>query len=648
MSILIALFWVVLFLALLDSDLLAREAVLASLLGSAALLLLLTEALSPFALLTSEWLAFAWALATTVLIAAFRRRVLGGLRRIHLISRWRPGRGEAAVTALFGFFGAGTLVSTVAYPPANYDSLTYHLPRVFFWLQNQSVDHFATVEPRMLFSSPFANYVVLHLQALSGGSDQLAGVSQWVAYLCSAVSVSLLARGLGAGPAAQTAAALTTITVPMAVLQASTTQNDLMCALWCLIAAYGFVRLSGSVDERSPSLVRWALWSGVAAGLALQTKPTALLALAPFVIWVVVALLRRASPAAAIRLVGVGLACVLALNLVWYARNGVALDGDFLALNAPGNTHILTQARTPGALAANLLKNTFALAGTPFPRINESMSVIVAGGVGFLDSAQLPDMPAEAGYGPFAISSEFRSHDLAPAGLFMLLGAAAIASIAAHRKNVTRGVWYYTACAGAALGITLIAIAWQPWVARLSLPALLMIAPLIGVAFEQVARTANGFGRLLLSGLLALSVLLAAASMVLNATYPLAPLQTSVWNSTYEERRFRVSGDLETAFRDVERAAAEAGVERIGIDQDAIDFRLYPLLALMPESTFGYIGDVVAVEGIDPAAFEPEAVVEITAIRGPESDSFSETDPGGQLMAPRRAGDRRVRFYRVP
>jgi hypothetical protein len=404
-----------------------------------------------------------------------------------------------------------------------------------------------------------------------------------------------------------------------------------------------------SGGEQRPSLVRWAVWSGVATGLALQTKPTALLVLAPFVIWVVVALLRRASLAAAIRLVGVGLACVLALNLAWYARNGVALGGDFLALNAPGNTHILTQARTPGALAANLLKNTFALAGTPFPRINESMSAVVAGGVGFLDSTQLPDMPAEAGYGPFTISSEFRSHDLAPAGLFMLLGAAAIASIAAHRKDVARSVWYYTACAGAALGITLVAIAWQPWVSRLALPPLLLMAsPLIGVAFEQVVRTANGFGRLLMPGLLALSVLLAAMSMIFNATYPLAPLQQSMWNSTYEERRFRVSGDLEMAFRDVERAAAEAGVERIGIDQDAIDFRLYPLLALMPESTFGYVGDVVAVEGIDPAAFEPEAIVEITAIRGPGSDSFSETDSGGQLMTPRRAGDRLVRLYRFP
>ena len=54
--------------------------------------------------------------------------------------------------ALFFFI---IFYSGLIYPPNNYDSLTYHLPRFLYWIQSENLDFFATNNLRQLFSGPF-------------------------------------------------------------------------------------------------------------------------------------------------------------------------------------------------------------------------------------------------------------------------------------------------------------------------------------------------------------------------------------------------------------------------------------------------------------------------------------------------------------
>ena len=61
-------------------------------------------------------------------------------------------------------------------PCTNYDSLTYHLPRVMHWLQNQSVAHYPTSDTRQLESGPWAGFVLANLCLLAGGLLGLAVV----------------------------------------------------------------------------------------------------------------------------------------------------------------------------------------------------------------------------------------------------------------------------------------------------------------------------------------------------------------------------------------------------------------------------------------------------------------------------------------
>jgi 4-amino-4-deoxy-L-arabinose transferase-like glycosyltransferase len=82
-----------------------------------------------------------------------------------------------------------------------------------------------------------AEYVTLHRQLLSGG-DRLANLPQWFASMGSLFVVSLIAARLGATARGQALAALFCATLPMGILQSTSTQNDFVVAYWlaCLVA----------------------------------------------------------------------------------------------------------------------------------------------------------------------------------------------------------------------------------------------------------------------------------------------------------------------------------------------------------------------------------------------------------------------------
>ena len=89
-----------------------------------------------------------------------------------------------------------TFLTALIYPPNTPDSMSYHMPRVMHWIQNQNVDFYPTSTTRQLYVSPFSEYVILHLQLIVNG-DRLANLVQWFSMFGSLIGVSLIARELG-------------------------------------------------------------------------------------------------------------------------------------------------------------------------------------------------------------------------------------------------------------------------------------------------------------------------------------------------------------------------------------------------------------------------------------------------------------------
>jgi hypothetical protein len=206
-----------------------------------------------------------------------------------------PFRAAPGAAVMLGVLAALVALSALEWAPNNYDSMTYHLARVAHWIQNGGVGAFATSNARQNVIPPGAEYVVLVLQVIAG-SDALANSIQLVSWILIALALPPLARLLGAPRRLAPWAALFFAAAPMAVLQAPTTQNDLVAAVSALaivIATLPF--LHRTRRWRAPDLT--VLLTVIAAGTLV--KPTAAVVAAPFLLAGAAASARhlRAGPA---------------------------------------------------------------------------------------------------------------------------------------------------------------------------------------------------------------------------------------------------------------------------------------------------------------------------------------------------------------
>jgi hypothetical protein len=169
------------------------------------------------------------------LVAGNLAIAVGGVL-LHL--RYRPARrllppmrylSRGQYTGALVPLGLLAALSAVEYLPNNFDSMTYHLARVAYWLQNHSVDPYPTNIARQVAHPPGAEYLLLALQVISR-SDRLANLLQLGAWVAMVLAAGPLARSFGAPRRVAAWASVLVGTLPVGLLEASSTQNDLVAA----------------------------------------------------------------------------------------------------------------------------------------------------------------------------------------------------------------------------------------------------------------------------------------------------------------------------------------------------------------------------------------------------------------------------------
>lgn len=601
-------FGLLVFLRLLSNGRGLRDAALLSLTTGMALVVGITEVLSLFGALTPISAGAVWTIAALAALLWSRSRLAAGASqlRTHLAAT-RLGRGDWLVAGALSVFVAGTAAAALLYPTVNYDSITAHMPRVFFWMQNGSVAHYPTPSGPQLFSGTTTAYVVLQLELLLGGSDRLVNLAGWLSYVFAVLAVTLLAKELGVSRRGQQVSALVAAAVPMAVLQASTTQTDITTALWCLTAVWALLRLTAAVRGAEPAAA-WAVAAGVALGLAAGSKASALVILVPFGAWLYAALPRgrRTVLAAAVVLV------TLTLNAGFYTRNATVLEGDPIGASAPGMSHILVKDRSPGALAITAVKNASMLLGTPSQRINEGIARAVRSVVAALGGSVDDSVNVETLSGPYRLHDRVLSHDVGPmpVGALLLL-CSSLLVVATRREDGTPTV-AYAACVLASFVLVAAVVNWNLFINRILLPPVILAVPLVAIAFDRLsARSrATTWGKARpwlaasLGSLLVLHLAWGGVVLLLNSTNRLLPsslLPTGVvsrdvgwWNTSYHDLRYRIlTPGLEAPAEAIARELAEHDAHEIGIVDHIGHTPVYALLAEMEDCSVHYEGESV-------------------------------------------------------
>src|SRR5262245_10333005 len=402
--------------------------------------------------------------------------------------------------------GTTTLVIAVVAAPNTWDSMTYHLPRVAHWAANGSVAHYPTSIDRQLWQPPFGEYLVL-LAYVACGGDRLANLPGWLAAVGAAIAANEIARLLGRSAFERRLAVFAVATTPGLVLEATSTQTDVVAACWVAIVAY-----LALAEWIAPSR-DWTgfAWLGAALALAIGTKGTALPFGLPWLVVALVGIARGRGVASALVAAGVVTGVVVGLSTPSWLRNLLVFNGPL----GPASVQTLLRpaALDPATVLGNLAANLGIHLGTRWAAANAALE----GGIRALHTRLGLDVGSlYPFFGGYALA-EWNTHENVAGNPLELVLAAigcALALVAWRRR--ARIEWAYLA--GMALSVLLLgaSVRWQPFNARLHLPLFVVLAPGIAMTMRSIGRVG--------SAVVAVALCIASLPALLaNATRPVVP-----------------------------------------------------------------------------------------------------------------------------
>jgi hypothetical protein len=322
-------------------------------------LALITEVTSAFHRFDVRTVVSAWLVSIVVLLLVGGGRLFAAVRSVPSRVRWPQQvlTWDGIVIVAIGAVFATLIVVGWQYPPSNGDSMVYHLPRAMQWIQNGSVAHFTTHYLAQLELAPLHEFNLAHLHLLSGGTDRFDGYVQLIALAICVIGASEVACLLGAGKSGQVLAALVCATIPSAILEATSTQNNLFAASIGL----GILLVLLTWRPNAGTLPR-AFILGCGLGLAALAKGTLPILLAPSCVVLGLLVLYRewhGGRGMLTRLVASSVAVVISAAIVvgpFFARN-YDLFGQ---ITGPISRWTVSSDITLRSAAANVLRNTAA------------------------------------------------------------------------------------------------------------------------------------------------------------------------------------------------------------------------------------------------------------------------------------------------
>ncbi len=462
-----------------------------------------SEVLSLFHVLARPWMAACWSIALVAVLWFGCRK--GFLKKgVELV--WQQIRSlrffDISMLILLGVILLALFVVAVKSPPNNTDSLNYHMSRVMHWAQDRSLRHYPTAYEAQLINPIYAELSILNLRSL-WGNDRVAGLVQWFSMIGALVGVSAVAKILGANRRGQWAAIAFAASVPMGILQATSTQNDYALA-FLLISAVYFVALAGKRKlfvEESVSL-------GAAIGLGILTKGTAYPYFLPVLVWFVFIWPRKFKFRSKI-LQGLLITfIVLSLNAGYWTRNIITYGGP-LGPSEWVSRHTKIS-YSPGFFISSLTRNVLMNFVTP----SESLNAL--GTNWYRNTFSRVDPNA----GTFELIWGWNHEEWAGSPLQALLVPVTLGLLLIFRKRVSERAlkWYVCVVLGAFLALVFV-VKFDPWGMRYHLPFWIAFAPLFGVALTLIKEDK-------LVNVITLGLLLTALPYVLfNRTRPLIAMR---------------------------------------------------------------------------------------------------------------------------
>jgi len=485
---------------------------------------------------------------------------------VSAIRRLRGGGPEYVTLAVaVGFAALVSLILAVVVAPNNPDALSYHLSRAAYWAQEGSVFHFRGASVRQAAFPPNAEILLSWLIGLTR-SDALVQLVQFAFYGLALAGVYEGARLLRFDGRAALVAALAFGCLPQVLLQASSAQNDLATAV-----AVGAPVLFGVRGLRSGSRGEM-LVSALGLGLAVGTKATALVALAPVLGLLSLVALRQGRLPRAAAYAGVALVSILALGTANYVQNVRDFDHPLAPTSfletAGGEAGLERSVAPPGGERP---QNAVRMAWTSFVETAPLDAPVVADvlkrtGKALMPSAETtdgPSLPLKLRFG-FEVE-EAVDEDTSGYGLLGL-----VVLVPCWTWAMVRGPADRRAVAmAAAAGLVLLALTFRFSIynGRALLPFAALAAPLMGLAAQRV------WTRMAAAALAGLSVV---PTVLANPSKPVLPEGgTSIFELDRREQMARRNEPFLKVDRELARRLPDDAPLGVKVGEDFLDYALF-------------------------------------------------------------------------
>jgi 4-amino-4-deoxy-L-arabinose transferase-like glycosyltransferase len=560
--------------------------------------ILVFEALSIVALVNQASLIVVWVLVFLILLFLLIRvwRSAGKLQIPRLItpSNWATKSLLLGVVIILVFTG---VIAWFA-PPHNWEALRYHMVRVSHWAQNQSIGHFATGIEIQNSMPPAAEYLVLNTYLLTGG-DQLVNFVSWFAMMGSVLGVSLVAQQLGASTRGQVLASVFTATLPMGIIQASSTMNDYVLAFWLICLA------SEALTYWRGNDAPWAaVFLGISTGLALLTKGTAIAYILPFGLLVLFVALKDRSWREKFHGGALALSMILILNAGHLLRS-VETYGQPVSIEQV-NLH-RNEILNPQVVASNLVRNVGLHASTPSPHVNKGSTLLVFRFHELLGLS--PNDPRTTNHSEFRIQDIFLNEDRAGNPFHMVLILFTTAWLIAKSRDVPKLLWVYWGLVIGTFLLLSVIFKWQIFGSRYHLGFFALYAPVFGFTLSRYASIRVGT----VAGIL--MILLAFHPILFMEDKPLLSLdrnngQVSILASPRTELYFTAQPSLADPMREIAQTIHGKKCKTIGLSLSgsAAEYPWWILLGAPDENLLiewlvaGAPSDIHALEEFSPCA----------------------------------------------
>lgn len=574
-------------------------------------LFVLTETLSAGHAMRFRFLFMAWGAFDALLLLFFV--VQCRWSDIHLRDMWRGHLAAWSIRGVLGYgilFVIGGVVCCLSFitTPYNWDSMTYHLPRIAYWAQNRSVAHYATNCIRQVSSPVLAEFVNLHVYILCRGHDLLFNLLQGTSYITCAVLVGGIAEKLSCSRPLRWLTMLLYMTMPIAFAEALTTQVDNFAAIWLLFFVY---RLLDYVDPEIPMrfevvTVSRICFMGLCTAWGYLAKPSVCVGMVIFALWLLLVCIKRRDRVR--ELAGIffsALPCVVLPLLPEILRNFKTFGA--YASPTAGAAQLVGTLK-PNYLFVNFLKNLSFNMPTIFVKNAEAYFAKIA-----VKAAELLKVELDA----VSISENGGAYSLHEAGsygcdtavnaivlwLFLFCVLWTLLSLGRNRwEKKERG---YFLAASFSFAVFCTVLRWEPYVSRYMISYLALLCPMITAGIQRGMK--KEWGRMPCRGIIGLVGVLC----VLQA-FALTRYHYDIWKGPARNRPygyFTARWDEVAVYASLTDEIKSRGYDKVGLRLLKADDFEYPLWEMLEDCRLEHVQVKNKTAGYADVDFVPDCII---------------------------------------